>query len=137
MSAAGAELTLSEPLAVGIVDWVGGVWNVCPRSVSLSQPGSGRVRLSPVCLQEVCGCLVFVPARGCASPGLVWTPGVGEGFSYPKARVEVRVDCEPAAAGGPGNRCECGGGATPRREEPSWGNRGGKFRGTGGEQCVG
>lgn len=33
------------------------------------------------------------------SPGLVRTPGVGEGYSCPKARVEVRVAREPAPPG--------------------------------------
>lgn len=30
-------------------------------------------------------------------PWLVWTPGVGEGYSYSKAKVEVRVYREPTA----------------------------------------
>lgn len=47
---------------------------------------------------------------------LVWTPGVGEGYSCPRARVEVRVDREPARLG---NRCEGGVGAARRGEGPS------------------
>lgn len=70
------------------------------------------------------------------STWLVRTPGVGEGYSCPEARVEVRVDREPAAgARGTGVSAASGlpGAGRGRRE----GRREGKFRGTGGERCVG
>lgn len=79
---------------------------------------------------------VFVPVRGCPLHLVSTDTGVGEGYSCPEARVEVRVDREPAAgARGTGVSAASGlpGAGRGRRE----GRREGKFRGTGGERCVG
>lgn len=67
------------------------------------------------------------------SPRLVGTPGVGEGYSCPKARVEVRVDREPPAGTGVSGASRLAFAGRGRRG----GRREGKFRGTGGERCVG
>lgn len=79
---------------------------------------------------------VFVPASGCPLPLVSTDTGVGEGYSCPKARVEVRVDREPTAgAWGTGVSAELGlpGAGRGRRAV----RQEGKFRGTRGERCVG
>lgn len=67
------------------------------------------------------------------SPRLVGIPGVGEGYSCPKARVEVRVDREPPAGTGVSGASRLAFAGRGRHG----GRREGKFRGTGGERCVG
>lgn len=107
--------------------------NVCPRSIPSSPPGSGRVRLPLICLRGVCGRLSLCLPVVVSSPRLAGTPGVGECDCCPKARVEVRVDREPPAGTGVSGASRPAGAGRGRRE----GRREGKFRGTGGERCVG
>lgn len=127
MASVGEELTLSERLTPGTVGWA-----VEDGMSALEVYGPPSLALAAcVYLSSVFEESVVVP-----SPWLVRTPGVGEGYSCPKARVEVRVDREPAAgAWGTGVSAELGlpGAGRGRRSVI----REGKFRGTRGERCVG
>lgn len=136
VASAGEELTLSGRLTPEAVEWGRG-WNVCPRIVLSSQPDFGCVRLLFIYFRGVCGCLSLCLFVVVPSPWLVRTPGVGEGYSCPKARVKVRVD-RASRLPAPGEQvCECGVGTAGRREGQSSGKTRGKFRGTRGERCVG
>lgn len=91
MASAGEELTLCELLTPGTVGPAGEAGMSAYKRTLFPAWLWPRASASHL-LSRILGVFVAVP-----SPWLVRTLGVGEGCSCPKARVEVRVDREPAA----------------------------------------
>lgn len=130
---AGSELTLSRPWVLGAVGRAGETgWSI----PEVCRPPSPALAACVSLLSSrSLWVSVFVFVRGGPLPLVSMNTGSRGGLFLPPG--ESGGESGPRAGGRrPRNRCECGGGAA-RGEGRPLGRREGKFRGTGGELCVG